>query len=244
MLARRQDNYWWHQARRKLSIALLRKHGLPPRVRWLDVGCGPGGNLGTLVSWQPDLVVGLDLSPLALSLAQQHGAAAALVRADIGRNLPFIDESFGVVTIFNVLYHDWVGDEVAVLTETLRVLQPGGLLLITEPAFPSIAREMDVAAMGRRRYRGRQFDIMLRQAGFSILHGSYFTSFGMPILLAMNRLRHRTQSGPAPDMRPLPPFANRLLRAVATLEASAISMGLRMPFGTTLIRVCRRPVTA
>lgn len=240
LLAERQDSYWWHRARRALSVALLQRYGLAPPFRWLDIGCGPGGNLGMLKPMQPDLIVGVDLSPLALALAQARDADARLICADIRHDLPFASEAFGLVTIFNVLYHDWVTSEVSVLAEAARVLRPDGLLLVTEPAFPTLRRQMDVAAMTRRRYRGRQFDEYLRMAGFHVLFGSYFTSFGAPLLLASKLARRGTQGKPSPDMRPLSSLANRLLLTAAGIEARAIAAGLHVPFGTTLVRVCRR----
>jgi SAM-dependent methyltransferase len=243
LLAQRQDAYWWHRARRLLSRLLLRRFGLPGSVRWLDIGCGPGGNLDMLAAWRPELAVGIDLSPLALTLARQGRPQARLIRADINHDLPFADATFGLVTIFNVLYHDWVASDLGVLREAARVLRPGGLLLVTEPAFPLLRRELDVAVMTRRRYRGGQFDALLRQAGFTVLFGSYVTSFGLPLLLAARLLRRRCSKRPPADMRPLSAPVNTLLLAAAAAEARAIAAGLAMPFGTTLVRVCRPDLT-
>src|SRR5262249_26561627 len=155
--------------------------GVPARCRWLDLGVGPGGNLGLLDPLEPALIAGLDISALALSMAKVSHARAALVRADINKTLPFCDASFNVITMFNVLYHQWVGEEAAVLCEAARVLGERGILLMTEPAFPVLAREMDAAAMGRKRYRLAEIAAVCRSCGLEVLFGSYFTSFGVPI---------------------------------------------------------------
>jgi SAM-dependent methyltransferase len=243
-LADRQETYWWHRARRTMALSLLRRYGLSSEPSWLDIGCGPGGNFRMLDSLEPKVVAGVDASPIALSLARTYAPSAVLELADINDGLPFANESFDVVTIFNVLYHGWVRSEADALAEVARVLRPGGLLLLTEPAFGALTREMDEAVMTRRRYRNADFDPWLRSAGFESLFASYFTSFGVPILLAekfVKRMRRGArESAPELDMRPLPDIVNQLLMTAAKIEGWALTNGMRMPFGTTLVRVARR----
>lgn len=247
MLAEREETYWWHQARRAMSLGLLRRHGLAAGCRWLDLGCGPGGNLRLLDALRPELVVGVDLYPDALASAHQKAPRASLVRADISRRLPFADAAFDVATTFNVLYHAWIASEADVLAEIKRLLRPGGLMLVTEPAFSILAREMDTAAMARRRYRSGEFAALCRAAGFEVVLATYFTSFGFPLLLGMKALRSlragwsHEPSGPSADMRPLSPTLNGVMHGLATIEARAIEAGIPMPFGTTLVCLARRP---
>jgi SAM-dependent methyltransferase len=246
MVAERADTYWWYRARRMMSLDVLRRAGTADRCRCLDLGSGPGGNLGLFDPLNPALVVGVDISPLALGLAQQTATRASLVRANIDQRLPFADASFDVATIFNVLYHQWVSSEHAIVGEARRVLRRGGLLLVTEPAFPALAREMDAAAMGRKRYRLAEITGICRRSGLDVLLGSYFTSFGFPILLALKALhwaagrKDESQRKPAVDMKSLPPLANAILYRIATLEGRLIAGGLRVPCGTTLVCLARK----
>src|SRR5215813_11170543 len=78
MLAQREDDYWWHCARRVMSLDLLRRHGLHDGSRWLDLGCGTGGNLGLLDTVNPSLVVGLDISSIALDIARRRHPSTLL----------------------------------------------------------------------------------------------------------------------------------------------------------------------
>ncbi len=200
-----------------------------------------------LESLHPSQTVGVDLSPIALSLAKDCAPSATLVAADINQRLPFADESFDVVTIFNVLYHQWVQSEAAVISEAARVLRPGGLLLFTEPAFDMLRRELDEAVMTRRRYHLADFDTWLDVAGFDSLFGSYFTSFGLLILQGAKYLsslgRKRPKSNDAIDMRQISRPLNEILAFIALTEGRALGHGFRMPFGTTLVRLAQRRAT-
>jgi SAM-dependent methyltransferase len=248
MVAAREHTYWWHRARRELAVALLRRHGLATGCRAVDLGCGTGGNLRLFDAFEPTLVVGVDRSEVAIGFAHAK-SAGRLVRADLNRALPFAPGSYDVCTLFNVLYHSWIKDDGATLTEARRILRPGGLLLVTEPAFPVLARRMDRIALASRRYRPAAFAAACARAGFEVQQLSCFTSFGVPMILAVKALDWRsTPAGGAPDetassadMRPLNPVLNRALLTLARWEARAIAAGLRIPIGVTLCCLCRKP---
>ncbi len=247
MMAAREDTYWWHLSRRSMSFRLLKKNKVPLRGRWLDLGCGAGGNVALSRRFAARVAVGVDVSPIALSLAKQKQPGASLVRADINNTLPFGEGSFDVVTVFNVLYHDWIENEGAIVSEIYRVLRPGGIFLITEPAFAVLSRELDEAAMGHRRYRIADIAILIERAGLRIAQTSYFTSFGFPLLLAMKLihwLRHGqagAQNGVSADMKPLSPLVDGILRRVSSWEGGVIASSIFIPFGTTLLCLARKP---
>ncbi len=243
-LAEKQNTYWWNRARRAMGEALLRRYGVPESGCWLDLGCGTGGNLRIADSFHPDISVGVDISDLALELAQSSSPRSSLVRADVSVGLPFADYSFDVVTIFNVIYHEWIKDDAQALVEVGRVMRPGGFLLITEPAFPILARDWDKAVMGARRYRRGQLVSLCERAGLRLQFSSYFTSFGFPILIASKILKRLRGSQPDSERRDearhLPRFLNESLFSMATIEARIIRLGLPIPFGITVLVLARR----
>ena len=244
LVAEREEHYWWHRARREMATGLLRRHGLARGCRAVDLGCGTGGNLSIFSPFAPRSVVGLDISPIALQHARRKHRSAVLVRADLRRPLPFVDASVDVVTLFNVLYHRWVDDEIAVLSDVHRILRPGGLLVATEPAFSAFERQMDTAAMTRHRFRIPEFTAMCARAKLRVSFASYFTSFGAQIVLLMKALDGRsTRSADdhvQADLKPLNPVVNELLHVVASAEAIAVARGWRLPFGLTLACVARK----
>jgi SAM-dependent methyltransferase len=235
-----QGTHWWGRNRSLLSFELLRRSEVTEGCRHLDVGCGTGQNLALLDA----LTVGLDLSPIALALARKAQPDSRLVRCDVNQSFPFADSTFDVVTVFNVLYHSWITNESTVLAETRRILRPDGVLLITEPAFPTLAREIDVVDMAARRYRMRPFVRMVEAAGFAMELSTYFTSFGVPIILAMKAmkmLRWETGSDRRPvDLRMRSRLLNDILFAAARLEAGLIKLSVPIPFGTTILCLARR----
>lgn len=100
----------------------------------LDVATGTGRLPQTLLR-QPDFdgqVFGLDLSAKMLRIAEQHLALhqgrAGLLRA-AAIPLPFADEQFEAVTCLEAL--EFFADATATLHEMVRVLRPGGWLLIS-----------------------------------------------------------------------------------------------------------------
>lgn len=238
-----QTNHWWGRNRRKLSFDLLKRFGAKAECRHLDIGCGTGQNLRLLDDLRPTQTVGIDVSPIALGFARNACPRCQLVCLDLNQRLPFPDKSFDVATIFNVLYHAWIKSELAVLEEARRVLKSDGLLLITEPAFPILARDLDVAVMAARRYRLKSFMNLLRAADFDVLFANYLTSFGAPIILAMKAmaavLRKPSRAEAPPDIRSMSAPINAVLYGLSRIEAGLVKASIPMPFGTTIICVAR-----
>lgn len=96
----------------------------------LDAGCGPGF-FSVLLSKAGHIVTGIDGSAGMLTHARQNAARYAvsptLLQGDFAA-LPFPDESFDLVVSRNVTHI--IREHLKVYGEWLRVLKPGGVLLI------------------------------------------------------------------------------------------------------------------
>src|SRR5215472_14791670 len=103
-----------------------------PRVRGLralDIGCG-GGFLAEEFAALGCQVTAVDPSPVSIDAARGHAAARGLdidYRVGAGERLPFQDSAFDLAYCCDVLEH--VSDLDRVVSETARVLKPGGLYL-------------------------------------------------------------------------------------------------------------------
>jgi len=98
-------------------------------LRVLDIGCG-GGFLAEEFAALGCRVTGVDPSPASVDAARAHAAGRGLridYRVGAGEELPVPDAAFGVACCCDVLEH--VRDVDRVISETARVLEPGGIYL-------------------------------------------------------------------------------------------------------------------
>ena len=98
-------------------------------LRVLDIGSG-GGFLAEEFAALGCRVTGIDPSPVSIGAARAHAAGRGLridYRAGAGEDLPVPDAAFDVACCCDVLEH--VADVDRVISETARVLEPGGVYL-------------------------------------------------------------------------------------------------------------------
>jgi 2-polyprenyl-3-methyl-5-hydroxy-6-metoxy-1,4-benzoquinol methylase len=98
-----------------------------PQGRVLDIGCGSGDWLALMkdLGWR---VSGLDFDENAVKVARVRGlevACGALGEQD------YPDDIFDAVTLSHVIEH--VPDPIETLAECLRILKPGGILVVLTP---------------------------------------------------------------------------------------------------------------
>lgn len=102
--------------------------------RVLDLGCNTGYGTKIIKASGAD-VIGLDVSPEAIAIARRrYGSAGIEFDCTDGDRLPFADQSFDIVTSFQVIEH--LVDSSRFLSEILRVIRPGGRAIFTTPNGP------------------------------------------------------------------------------------------------------------
>ena len=120
---------------RGLGLDALRPH-LKPEATVLDLCCGSGE---AAAPWLEAgfRVTGLDISPRALALAAQRYPAMERVEG-LAEDPPLKEASFAAIQMSVALHEFPRTDREAVLTSCLRLLQPGGWLVLVDlhPAGP------------------------------------------------------------------------------------------------------------
>jgi SAM-dependent methyltransferase len=94
-----------------------------------DLGCGPG-HVGRYLHERDARVCGVDLSPAMIARARELNPAIKFMCADM-RELPIADSSWAGVVAFYAIVNLAANELATVFGEIRRVLQPGGLLLLS-----------------------------------------------------------------------------------------------------------------
>jgi len=138
-------HHYWRLSRRpskgaaRWVAAKMRKLGVPPSGRVLDVGCGPGWLVRFLAELFPAMrFVGLDASEPMIVRARsgplRGGDHAPTGRVQFlvgdGQQLPFRDGQFNLVISGATLHH--VANPVALFDEIARVLAADGHVIISD----------------------------------------------------------------------------------------------------------------
>jgi SAM-dependent methyltransferase len=118
--------------RHRLAERKLR--GIASKERLLDIGCGNSPLFLIKSPFVKKFGVDKQLSSGARELAQLHGLS--LQELDIEQAvLPFEDGFFDAITCLAVMEHFQPTRISFIFSEIFRVLRPGGVLVVTTPAF-------------------------------------------------------------------------------------------------------------
>lgn len=118
---------------KRRSKFILENLNLKGKEKILDVGCGRGFYLKILSDFKLGLdLYGVDLNSKYLQIAEKFikDESVNLTKSDIC-NLPFKDDYFDRIIASEILEH--IPDDQRAISELLRVLRPGGIVLITVP---------------------------------------------------------------------------------------------------------------
>jgi ubiquinone/menaquinone biosynthesis C-methylase UbiE len=220
-----ENTHWWFLGKRKFISTIFPK---VKKVKILDIGAGTGGTTKFLKTYGE--VVGLEANPLAQTLARKRGLKIVSGSAE---KLPFEKETFEVVTIFDVLYHQNIGSDLKVLQEAHRVLKTQGYLVVTDCALPFLKSPHDEVMQARERYTKKELTQKIEKAGFKVEKASYVFFLVFPLTL-LKRLLDRLTKSHSSNVSPVPKLLNSCLLGICTLEAWFLKFGT-LPWGSSLI---------
>ncbi len=110
----------------------------PAGGRILDVGCGTGLLTAAIATCHSAAeVVGIDASPTMIAVARRKRCRSnCSYQAAVAERLPFPAESFDVVTSALFFHHVHLELKKDCLKEMLRILKPGGRMIIADMDTP------------------------------------------------------------------------------------------------------------
>ncbi|MBU1879321.1 MAG: class I SAM-dependent methyltransferase, partial [Chloroflexi bacterium] len=239
-----EDEHWWFASRTWALLGMLDRCVTTDDRRVLDAGCGAGNMIHHLARYGP--VVGLDNNYKPLMVARGRGYD---VSQGSGEAVPFPDGAFDIVAALDTIEH--IEDEDAVLRECARAIRPGGLLVLTGPAFMFLWSQNDEVNHHYRRYTVGELKKKLARHGFRVRRAGYNNFFLFPLAAALILLRRWSGKAPelaAPDtdkdayqveMEPASPLMNTVLSVVGRVEA-AILRHVGLPWGTGFLLIAEK----
>lgn len=233
-----EETHWWYRGRRRIVGEQIQLLGLRPGIEILDAGCGSGRNMVDLALIGP--VTGLDIDEPTVALAQARDVGE-VVHGSI-TEMPFAAERFEFAICTDVIEH--IEDDALALRELHGVLAPGGLLLVTVPAYKALWGEHDVINQHKRRYTRRSLASVAASAGWEAVYSTYFNGLLLPAAAAhrwLSRLRYSPARPASSDLQRTPGYLEPALERTLALEAQLIARGRRIAAGLSLMLVLRKP---
>lgn len=237
IMYRAEDSHWWYRGMAEITRALIETYY--PRgghLRILDAGCGTGAGMSLLADYGK--VTGFDISPAAVQLCRLRHREK-IVRASV-MALPYPNETFDLVTSFDVLYFRNVQDEVA-LRETGRILKPGGRIILRVPAFKWLRGTHDRRVSTGHRYTLRELSGKMEGNGLKPVWLSYANAVLFPAVFLKRLWDRWFPFQKDSDIAINAGCLGGILETCLRME-SRLLRRRTLPFGVSLLAVGEKPI--
>jgi SAM-dependent methyltransferase len=238
-IAEVEESSYWFQHRNRAIARLADQAGITGPV-W-DIGAGNGA-VSAHVQRRGGHVVAVEPEAEGAEVAAQRGVRPVIVGRLEALHLPAA--SLAAVGVFDVIEH--LAEPNALLAEVARVLAPGGILLVTVPAYRWLWSGADVEAGHHRRYTRRSLDTEVSCHGLNRVYSRYLFHSLVPAVLIgrvapwrLGRDQGPTLERSVAQLRP----HHRLIAATAGAVLACervLDARWPLPFGTTVLAAYER----
>jgi len=226
------ERHWWWRAREEMLVDEVRRR-LPESANLaiLDVGCGDALFFDRLRQFGE--VEGIESAP---ELVDPNGPNRARITV-----APF-DASFqpgknyDLILILDVLEHLDVPEQA--LRRALALLKPGGIVVVTVPAFRMLWTHHDRLNQHRTRFTKGSFDRLAKSSGMKIVASRYFFAWLFAAKLALRAVEAILPANPRIPRIPSP-AVNDFMYRVSRIEEKLTRI-FHVPIGSSLLIVGRR----
>ncbi|MDA0834039.1 MAG: class I SAM-dependent methyltransferase [Planctomycetota bacterium] len=239
-------DHWWWQSRHQIVLRELdrwrddrgpnpRSHSteVNDRPALLDIGCAGGvafddwSRYGEVYGIEPDAHL-IDPASRWIDRIEQ----TAFDRDYL------ISRRYDVVLMLDVLEH--IEDDRAALSKVFDALKPGGIVILTVPALPSLWSVHDDVNLHFRRYTKPSLRHVIHEAGFTCRDMRYLFGWSLGMVYARKWLSRKKPDSYAVSIPPRP--INAAMRVCSLAESwIAATFGLPVLCGSSLLAVFVRP---
>jgi len=232
-----EKTHWWFVGRRKIISSVLKRHIKNPLPRALDIGSGTGLNSVVLKEFAKQ-VSGLDPANEAVRLSLIRVPDLKVMQ----ESFPYVQlgQRYNLITMFDVLEH--IEDDALSLRKLEELLMPGGVAVLTVPAFPILWSDHDRVLKHFRRYTMKSLrSVITANTSLAIQRMSYFNSLFFVPIVAFRVLRKVFHILPdrADDFM-VHPIINKFFLFLFSLEGKLVGR-VPYPFGISIICVLKKP---
>lgn len=228
---------WLKIGRARLLGDLIERHSTQlPERELLEVGAGAGQNLPTLARFGV-------VDAIEVNARGRAAITAKNVTRDVFADaIPFaLDRQYDVICALDVIEH--ISDDRGALHWIATRLRPGGLLILTVPAYSWLFSPHDRILGHFRRYSRPQLLASLPPQ-MDTLTAAYFTHFAFPFAVvaraAWSLRRSVRDLPPSKHSSPKGHLANRVLGGLFSFERTLIRRGYQPSFGLSVYAVAKK----
>ncbi len=210
----------------------------------LDAGCGTGGLIQRMRATAPAVAdgpawkwSGIDFMPLACELARKRCGPEVDIREASITALPFADASFDAVVSADVVCQ--VDNPGVAAAEFFRVLRPGGIAIVSVPAYMWMWSYHDDSCQTKHRYTRPELAALLGGAGFSVGRLTHLNAIPFPLIWAKRKLFRSADD--TSDMKAYPAPIEAAFRAMTAIEHAWLRVAPAWAWGTSVFAVGRKP---
>jgi len=234
-IAALEAGHWWFVSRNALLLWAVKNKVTPFRT-FLEIGCGTGFVLQNLQKNFPSVeFYGSEYYEEGLSFARQRVPSAIFRRLDATKLHE--EEVYDAIGAFDVLEH--IEEDGRTLKNLAQALKPKGYLVVTVPQHRWLWSDVDRQAHHVRRYTAFELKAKMRKAGLQICFLTSFVSLLVPLMWIVRRKMVHKEYDPLDEFR-ISGMTNFLLSGVMRLEIFFIRMGIRFPWGGSLLMVAQK----
>lgn len=224
-----EEKHWWFVGRRKVVSKILNELELPNNAKILEAGCGTGGNLKMLSAYGE--VYAFEPSTFAIDCAK-HKKNSVVHRGCLPYDIPYEQGVFDLVVALDVIEH--IQQDKESLEVLIDCLKPGGILLVTVPAFQSLWSAHDVLHHHMRRYSKQELCMLTKDSNVNIRLVSYYNSLLFPIAYIARLTKKIIKIKDSSEDQMPSSIINSIFSSFFSLERFFIGK-IPIPFGLSLI---------